>query len=295
MVALSPPGWIPASSGGLVVAVELAMRLALPALGLLGCVFLSACSTTVIEPTPSPEEEPAPRPAPTTTQAPPAKERTPFAQPDPEPAVEVDEGTYAEVVYVLMRDQDFNLWFCTGTLVAENKVVTASHCLDPEMFRSYEVVAPLAPGEPRIRASQPKIFGGDPEVVENPDIGFLTLDKPIKLPRYGQLTNVVDRVEAGEELTGMAVVRTAEKPEAPLAMSQHLPLSSTVHLGYTYGFGTPYFSNGGDSGAGLFLVEDGQPTHKLIAVARQPEPDRDLDHFTRIDSAFLDWYAANND
>jgi hypothetical protein len=28
----------------------------------------------------------------------------------------------------------------------------------------------------------------------------------------------------------------------------------------------------------------------LIGVARQPEPDRNLDHFTRIDAAFLAWY-----
>ena len=271
------------------------MRLALTALGLLGCVSLSACTVTGIEPSPPPEDVPSPMPAMTTRPSPsPAKERTPFAQPEPEPAAEVDEGTFAEVVYVLMRDQEFDLWFCTGTLVAKNKVVTASHCLDPEMFRSYEIVAPLAPGKPRVSASKPKIFGGDPEVVENPDIGFLTLDTSIELPRYAQLTDVVAQVEAGEQLTGVAVVRTAEKPEAPLAMSQYLPLSSTVALGYTHGFGTPYFSNGGDSGAGLFLVENGQPTHKLIAVARQPEPDRDLDHFTRIGPEFLGWYAANN-
>ncbi|MDF2696485.1 MAG: hypothetical protein K0S65_4868 [Labilithrix sp.] len=89
------------------------------------------------------------------------------------------------------------------------------------------------------------------------------------------------------------MVRTKEEPEAPLHMSPQLPLSSTTELGYVYGFGTPYFSNGGDSGAGLFLVENGKPTHKLIAVARQPEPDRDLDHFTRIGAPFLDWYTAN--
>ncbi len=272
------------------------MRLALVAsglVGLVGLVSLSACSVTNVEPPTPDEPEPAfiPPPAP-----PPADDdRKPFAQPkpEPEPEPEVAEETFAEVVYVFMRDSDQDLWFCTGTLVAKDKVVTASHCLDPKMFQSYQIVAPLAPGKPRVSASKPKIFGGDPEVVENPDIGFLTLDTPITLPRYAQLTDVVSRVEAGEELAGVAVVRTAEKPEAPLAMSQHLPLSSTVALGYVHGFGTPYFSNGGDSGAGLFLVENGKPTHKLIAVARQPEPDRDLDHFTRIGSDFLAWYAAN--
>ena len=267
------------------------MRLLLTALGLIGVVSLSACTVTRTETMPPPEEERTVLPPPSSS-TPPGTNRQPFAQPDPKPPV--DENTFAEVVYVLMRDHEHDLWFCTGTLVAENKVVTAAHCLDPKQFVSYEIVAPLAPGEPRVRASKPKMFGGDPEIVANPDIGFLTLDTPVDLPRYAQLTDVVAQVEGGEQLTGVAVVRTAEEPEAPLAMSQYLALSSTVQLGYEHGFGTPYFSNGGDSGAGLFLVENGKPTHKLIAVARQPEPDRDLDHFTRIGPAFLDWYAENN-
>lgn len=268
------------------------MRLALTVLGLIG-LAASACTVTTSEPMPPPEDDPMPLPAPPASTSPDTK-RQPFAPPKaPPPAV--DEDTFAEVVYVLMQDKKLNLWFCTGTLVAENKVVTAAHCLDSQVFTSYEIVAPLAPGKPRVSASSPKSFGGDYEVVENPDIGFLTLDTPIDLPFYAKLTDVVARVDAGEQLSGVAVVRTAEKPEAPLAMSQHLELSSTVPLGYEHGFGTPYFSNGGDSGAGLFLVENGKPTHKLIAVARQPEPDRDLDHFTRIDAAFLDWYAANAD
>jgi len=41
------------------------------------------------------------------------------------------------------------------------------------------------------------------------------------------------------------------------------------------------------------LVEDGKMTHKLVGVARQPEPDRQLDHLTRIDAAFLAFRAAN--
>lgn len=270
------------------------MRLALAALASAGCCLLvSACTVTQTEPMPPPEDETMTLPpAPPVETPPDDSRRKPLASPDPKPPV--DDGTFAEVVYVLMRDRRLGLWFCTGTLVAKDKVVTAAHCLDPKQFESYSIVAPLAPGEPRVSASMPKTFGGDYEDVANPDIGFLTLDTPIDLPSYAQLTDVVARVEAGEQLSGVAVVRTAEEPEAPLAMSQPLALSSTVPLGYEHGFGAPYFSNGGDSGAGLFLVENGKPTHKLIAVARQPEPDRNLDHFTRIDAEFLDWYAANN-
>lgn len=267
------------------------MRLALTGLVLLAGLSSAACSASeaVTEP---PVDEPTPfEPAPPSPPPPAPEARKPLAPPPPD----VSDETFAEVVYVLMRDRKFDLWFCTGTLVAKDRVVTAAHCLDPQMFVAYEVVAPLAPSRPSVSASDPRLFGGDFELVENPDIGFLTLDTPIALPTYAQLTDVVARVESGEALTAAAMVRTKEEPEAPLALSQHLPLTSTVHLGYAYGFGTPYFSKGGDSGAGLFLVEDGKPTHKLIGVARQPEPDRDLDHFTRIGAPFLDWYHAADD
>ena len=50
-----------------------------------------------------------------------------------------------------------------------------------------------------------------------------------------------------------------------------------------------------NSGASLFLVENGKPTHKLIGVARQPEPERNIDHFSRIDAAFTQWFAENAD
>lgn len=197
-----------------------------------------------------------------------------------------------EVVYVLIGS--FNGGdgggFCTGTLVAKDRVVTAAHCLESEKFVSWEIVAPLAPGKPRVSASNPKVFGGSFEDVANPDIGTLTLSKEIVLPVYAQLTDVVAQVEAGAKVEATAVVRTDKTPEAPLFTEATMPVSSTVSFGYEHGFGTPYFSKGGDSGAGLFLVENGKLTHKLIGVARQPEPERNVDHFTRIDAAFLAWY-----
>jgi hypothetical protein len=79
---------------------------------------------------------------------------------------------------------------------------------------------------------------------------------------------------------------------APLQCSEILPLSAAVRFGYEHGFRTPMFSKGGDSGAGLFLVEDGEPTRESIGVARQPEPDRGIDHFTRIGQSFQQWLAA---
>jgi hypothetical protein len=225
---------------------------------------------------------------PTGTAAPPSKETA--SQPVNEPAPSADPGPHAEVVYVLMRDHLQRQWFCTGTLVAKNRVVTAAHCLEADKFVSWEIVAPLAPGKPRVSASNPKVFGGSFEDVANPDIGWLTLSNDIVLPVYAQLTDVVAQVESGANVLATAVVRTDKTPEAALFTEATMTVSSTVQYGYEHGFGTPIFSKGGDSGAGLFLVENGKITHKLIGVARQPDPERELDHFTRIGAAFMAWY-----
>jgi hypothetical protein len=268
------------------------MRLAQNALAFVSIVSMLACGSAAPEPEPAPESPPTRLPeAPAPT--PPPAEPPSVVQVTATPVETPKDGEFAEVVYVLMRDTQTRRWFCTGTLVAKTTAVTAAHCLDTTMFVSYEIVAPLAAAKPRVAASKPRAFGGTFEDVANPDIGLLTLEKPIELARYATLTDVTARVEAGEKLTAAAVVRTAEKPEAPLQISATMPLSSTVEFGYEHGFGTPLFTHGGDSGAGLFLVENGAPTHGLIGVARQPEPVRNLDHFTRIDAAFLAWYAEN--
>jgi hypothetical protein len=255
------------------------MRNALLALGFL---TLAACSSSASGSSTEPDTSTV-----LPSQPPSPPERTTLSQPSVEAP---KDGTFAEVVYVFMRDRERGRWFCTGTLVSKSIVVTAAHCLDPKMFISYEIVAPLAPNKPRVPASSPQTFGGDYENVANPDIGFLRLERPIELPIYAELTDVTERVLAGEAISAAALVRDEETPEAALHFSSNQPVSSTTQFGYDHGFGTPMFSHGGDSGAGLFLVENGKPTHKLIGVARQPEPARALDHFTRIDSSFLDWF-----
>lgn len=263
------------------------MRLALTSLCFLTFSAVAACGGSPADPSPIPYEEGSQ----TTAPLPPSKASPEKPSADrAAPVVAPDDGSFSEVVYVFMRDRRSQKWFCTGTLVAEKRVVTAAHCLDP-MFVSYEIVAPLAPGAPRVKALDPAQLSAGFEEVANPDIGFLTLEKPVSLGHYAKLTDVSERVDAGEALSVAAVVRTDELPEAPLATSSAMPLRSTVELGYEHGFGTPMFTKGGDSGAGLFLVENGTITHQLVGVARQPEPSREIDHFTRIDASFLSWYG----
>ena len=210
-------------------------------------------------------------------------------KPPARPALEV----LSEATYVLMKDWDGGDWMCTGALVAKDIVVTAAHCLDESMFESWEIVAPLAKDKPRVSASRPMSMSYEHDDPSEPDIGFIRLDEPIILPAYAQLTDITQRVEKGEKLTATAIVRTEEEFEAPFKSVDNLALSSTTGRGYAHGFATPYFSHGGDSGAGLFLVENGQVTHKLIGIARQPEPDEELDHFTRVDADFLAWFDDN--
>jgi V8-like Glu-specific endopeptidase len=263
------------------------MRFFFSCVSLFALSSLVGCSVESVTTETSPRDDRAAQtiPANDTTTVP-SKE----TKAEPIATAPADDGTHAEVVYVFMEDKLGQGWMCTGTLIAKNRVVTAAHCLESDKFVSWEIVAPLAPGRPRVSASNPKVFGGSFEDVANPDIGFLTLSKDITLPVYAQMTDVVAQVEAGTKVEATAVVRTDQTAESPLFTEDTMPVSSTVPFGYEHGFGTPMFSKGGDSGAGLFLVENGKVTHKLIGVARQPEPDRDLDHFTRIDAAFLAWY-----
>jgi hypothetical protein len=99
------------------------------------------------------------------------------------------------------------------------------------------------------------------------------------------------QVDNGTSLSTATVVRTAEQPEAPLHKTVAMPLSSTAQYGYVHGYGVPMYSHGGDSGAGMFLVDNGQMTHQLIAVERDPDPQRKLDQLSRVEAAFIAWVA----
>ncbi|MBX3226721.1 MAG: trypsin-like serine protease [Labilithrix sp.] len=214
-------------------------------------------------------------------------------RPQPKQAPRATLEVLKESVLVLMLDEDDNEYFCTGTLVAKDRVVTAGHCLERRRFHDYQVIAPLADGAPRVTASNPTPMSDRFLDVAEPDFGFLTLDEPIELAQYGVLTDVTARVDEGATVKVATAVRQEEEREAPLEAVDGLEVRSTTDMGYDHGFGVPLFSHGGDSGAGFFLVEDGQTTHKLVGVAREPDPDSGLDHITRVDAKVLAWYRAN--
>jgi hypothetical protein len=225
-----------------------------------------------------------------TGKAPPAS-TSPNTPPPPPPAVDANTLTHPEVVYVLMDGKDGLTWFCTGTLVSPTVVVTAAHCLQSSKFNSWEVLAPTVTGRPRA-AAQPTMYDEDWAEVENADLGILKIATAITLPEYAVLAEVTADVESGKTVMTRTIVRTGELPEAPFKKTGEMKLSSTVRYGYDHGFGVPLYSHGGDSGAGMFLVENGQMTHKLVAVEREPDPARKLDHLTRVDAAFIAWLAA---
>lgn len=207
----------------------------------------------------------------------------------PKPATEI----LLEEVYVLMNDSRGGTWYCTGTLISRDTVVTAGHCLEEGRFRNYQITAPLAEGSPTVAGTRPLPMSNEFEAVENPDLGFLKLKTPIDLPAYAVLTDISKDVENGEPFTAAAVVREREKPISPLHEVNGLAVKSTVPDGYRHGFGVTLFSNGGDSGAGIFLVENGHVTHKMIGVARQPDFDSKTDQLTRIDPDILSWLKTN--
>lgn len=199
----------------------------------------------------------------------------------------VPDANLTEVVNILI-DGDRGL--CTGTLVAKNVVVTAAHCLD-RTFRTWDVVAPLAGGQ-KSSGAQVRRFDDDFENVAHPDIGAIVLAKPIELDAYAQLVDLTARVADGGKVPGVAMVRSYVDSEAPLKLIPGLEISSGEPYGYEHGLVTKFFSQGGDSGAGLFAVENGKRTHQLVGVARQPEPETKLDHFTRIDAAVIKWVKS---
>lgn len=244
---------------------------------------------------PDPADTPAggnttPKPGTGTTTTDPKNPGGPTEEPEDNvpPNIDPSPATHPEVVYVLGFGRGGS-GFCTGTLYAGDRVLTAAHCLDTKYFNRWQVVAPHAPGKPRVDADSAEMFDTEFKDAGHPDIGIIRLSESIDLPEYAELFDVSARVDAKKKTMVAGVVRTTERPEAALKKTDALEVSSTIELGYAHGFGVPLYSNGGDSGAGLFLIEKGEMSHKVIGVEREPEPERDIDHLSRVHADFIAW------
>jgi hypothetical protein len=220
----------------------------------------------------------------------PSSSASPAGPPSPSPGWNAI-GDHPEVVQIVMAGKDGWTWFCTGAVVSKSVVVTAGHCLQTALFESWTVVFALLESRPRVKAT-PLVYDTQWRDVAHPDLGILRLASPMMLEHYASLTDVTARVAAGEKLSVASIVRTEERAEATMARTKDLALFSTANRGYTSGYGVPLYSHGGDSGAGMFLVVNGVMTHDLVAVEREPDPDTDTDHLSRIDRAFMEWVAA---
>lgn len=175
--------------------------------------------------------------------------------------------------------------YCTGVLVKPRIVLGAAHCI---WGTDYTVKAPFAAGSPSRKVVKSGVISHDMNNPASRDIGYFVLAKKIDLETYPTLTAIGPQVDAGTTFKGVAVGRKYEARTAPLVRSKTLNISSGKPAGYTTGLRTETYSEGGDSGGPLFLVEDGKITHKLVGVERQPEPAKNIDWFTRIDQKSID-------
>jgi hypothetical protein len=188
-----------------------------------------------------------------------------------------------------MDGVDGYIWFCTATLVSSTVAITAAHCLQPDLFLNWKVKAPTIAGTPTVKAISVAMYDDQWADVAHPDLGIVQLESGISLPQYGVMADVSSQVDSGANVQTETIVRTAEEPEAPLHQTGAMKVSSTVKYGYDHGYGVPMYSHGGDSGAGLFLVESGQMSHKVIAIESEPDPDRNLDQLSRVEAGFIAW------
>jgi hypothetical protein len=186
---------------------------------------------------------------------------------------------FPEAVQVLASNGDF----CTGVLVSPTRALTAGHCLSTGVFTIVAPFAPHAAGTP-----VPSVPGHAAEKdriktytnVDSEDALAITLDKPIQLASYPELRDIGELEGKPALPPAIAVGRrpsgTASGPA--LVKSKPLTVESASHRGYLTGVKTQQYSEGGDSGGPLFLIEGKK--HVLIGLER--DPDGTIDLFSRI-------------
>ena len=185
----------------------------------------------------------------------------------------------------------FALTACATYSLSPCAVLTDAHCVvDPPgkaVTRLWVAHPPNGPGTPtknlvRVTYRVDPMVKQDLDRPEIPDVALVYLDTPLILDAYAVPTVVTKAELDSNKVFGIAVGRAVESAAdgrmvmtAPLAVMSDRPE-------YTHGLSTEMYSSHGDSGGGLFRAEvtviDGKlvkstPSHKLIGLERQPEPD----------------------
>jgi hypothetical protein len=192
-------------------------------------------------------------------------------------------SAFPEAVQILMPN---GADYCTGVLVKPDVVATAAHCLlHDASWTTWSVRAPFAPGAPSRTGRLFGVLSREYDDPKNGDVGTLRLDLPITLAVYAELRDIGAAADSGRTFRAVAVGRAREARDGALVRSKALTVRSARADGYPTGLRTEYYSFGGDSGGGLFLLDaEGRTTHDVVGFERQPEPPR-LDYFTRVDDA----------
>jgi hypothetical protein len=185
---------------------------------------------------------------------------------------------FPEAVQVLSSD---NVEFCTGVLVSPTRVLTAGHCM---VTGKFTIIAPYAPKTNGEVQSAPGHATAKDDRIENyrdvdkEDVMAIRLDKPIQLASYPELRDVGELEGKPTLPPAIAVGRIRTARTAELMKSRPLTVQSASHRGYLNSVLTQIYSEGGDSGGPLFLIEGKK--HVLIGINR--DPDGTIDIFSRI-------------
>lgn len=172
----------------------------------------------------------------------------------------VETEDYPAVVALVHRGQQ---QFCTGTLIAPTIVVTAAHCLPPNLAVALQDISVFF--GPRIGEAGEFIAVADAlahpdwvlEALPN-DIGMIELAEPASaLPMLVPSQPFDVSAPVGTQVTVVGYGRTHFQDTSPRLKRLGITVVEDIDESLIYLDGAPSYTCNGDSGGPLFAVEDG--------------------------------------